>query len=116
MAALMRRKDCHFVEAHQCMLGLMLPGPDGVWRPGRKATGFLTNSPHIAAQLAVKCDGGHVHNTIQGRWASRCSVYPAELCRAICRGLENHLLYDKVAQLEASGRAEAGVSEEIGAL
>merc|ERR1711884_182851 len=37
------------VAAHQCMLGLVSRGCDGIEKPCLKPTGFLTNSPEIAA-------------------------------------------------------------------
>ena len=88
------------VIAHQCMLGLMTKGPDGRWMAAKKPTGFVTNSPQIAARLDVKCDGTHPHQTLLGRTrTSRAAQYPPALCDAICQGLVDHIARERLGQV-----------------
>ena len=90
------------VNGDQCRFGLTTTANNET-ALARKATGFLTNAPHIAKQLEKKCpnrSGWQVHKHIRledGRTRA-AQVYPPELCRAICRGLELQLEADRAGQ------------------
>eukprot|EP00972_Heterocapsa_arctica_P088524 13051748-Heterocapsa_arctica.AAC.1 len=53
------------VIGHMCAHGMWQVDDQG---PGliKKATGFLTNSPRIAARVGVKCAGDHRHIHLMG--------------------------------------------------
>ena len=114
MAKLIEEPGVVKVTAHQCMLGLLTRGPDGAPLPAKKATGFLTNSLHIAARLHVKCDGEHTHQPLVGGRASRAAQYPEPLCRAICEGLAEHLLHERIEK--EYGHGDLHAVEELEAL
>ena len=50
----------------------------------KKPTGWMTNAPALAKELAKPCSGDHRHVVlIGGNRARRAQVYPNELCKAI---------------------------------
>ena len=55
--------------------------------PVLKPTGFMTNSPCIARELAQLCPRDHEHVALVGGRAAAAAIYPEKLCIAICRGL-----------------------------
>ena len=55
--------------------------------PVLKPTGFMTNSPEIARELARLCPRNHSHVPLVGGRAAGAAIYPEKLCMAICRGL-----------------------------
>ena len=57
----------------------------------KKATTMITNSPEIAENLQLVCEGGHVHETLMGGRAAKAAEYPPALCQAIICGLRKHL-------------------------
>ena len=80
---LIQKPEVILVKGDQCRFGLLSKEGEVVKKP----TGFLTNSPQTAKELARECDGRHRHRQLAG--GSRCQqaqVYPPELCKAICRG------------------------------
>ena len=97
------------VVGDQCMYGLQTRDKD-TKALARKRTGFMTNSVYIAQQLERRCpnrDGYIVHQHIRlesGR-TKAAKVYPKELCRAICQGLQN--------QIQANARGQV-MPMEIG--
>ena len=80
-----------YVECDQCQYGLTWDDGNGHGeRPVRKRTGWLTNSPCVAAQLRKRCPGDHQHaNTIglSNKGRRHIERYPAKLVSAILRGL-----------------------------
>ena len=78
------------VVGDQCMYG-QVTEVEKVVLPARKATGFATNCPDIAAELSTRCDRSHQHGVLLDGRAGPAARYPARLCRAICRGLARHL-------------------------
>ena len=76
------------------------------WQFAKKPTTFMTNSPHLAAELNVKCDATHSHaHLVDGR-AARAAKYPEELCDAICRGIRHHLAHEQ-AELQERASDDA---------
>ena len=63
--------------------------------PVLKPTGFLTDSPLIARELARKCPRDHQHVNLLGGRAAGAAIYPPGLCRGICRGLAAQIQEDK---------------------
>ena len=70
----------------QCQYGLVAT-KKGVTGPAKKPTGFMTNSPKIAARLSLRCDGSHSHIHLNEGRAKAAEEYPDGLCKAICTGL-----------------------------
>ena len=90
------------VNGDQCRYGFTST-KSGRSGPARKATGFLTNAPCIAKQLSKQCPNRqgwmvHQHVRLEGGRTRLAQVYPPELCRAICRGLELQLQADREGQ------------------
>ena len=86
------------VVGDQCMYGLKSDG--GL---ARKRTGFLTNAVCIAQQLNKRCPNTsgytvHQHVIFEGGRTKRAQVYPRELCKAICIGLQKQMQADKHGQ------------------
>ena len=97
MLKLESHSDVQKVQIHMCRFGMLsrIGGVGSELGPVLKPTGFLTNAPLIAAELAKKCLGGHQHVNLLGGRASDAAIYPPGLCRAICRGLAAQLDKDK---------------------
>ena len=102
-----------------CQYGLKTTA-NGVTGPARKRTGFLTNSPCIAQQLNLRCPNKagwmvHQHITLESGRTKVAQVYPPELCRAICDGLELQLRADRQAQfmIATVGTTENKSSTEL---
>eukprot|EP00974_Lingulodinium_polyedra_P026548 2560677-Lingulodinium_polyedra.AAC.1 len=85
------------VVGRQCQYGLATPGPDGVKVPARKATRFASSAPEILRKLDKQCKGEHAHQHLVGGRAAAAARYPAELCKALLRGID--------AQRRREGRA-----------
>ena len=76
---LCRLDGVHRITMDQCRFNLR--GEQGLHR---KATGILTNNPHIAERLEVRCTRDHTHEPIEGGKRSvRSQVYTPELIDAI---------------------------------
>ena len=90
------------VTGDQCMYGFRAKNREHMG-PAQKRTGFLTNSTRIAQQLIRRCPikiGYMVHNHVRlecGR-TRNAQVYPRELCRAVCVGLQNHIKADEAGR------------------
>ncbi len=96
--------------ADQCQYGLTSVDEQG---PGaaRKTTRFLTNSPHIAAELDRKCPGNHRHvHLVNGR-AAAAQRYPKDLCEAICRGAAAQLRAKKPLQSRDARETQERIKE-----
>ena len=86
MINLKNMKDILHVVADQCQFGLTVT-VKGTKRLAKKRTGFLTNSPEVAKELARQCQGGHDHQQLEGgNLTKQAQCYPPALCEAICRG------------------------------
>ena len=81
------------VAADLCMFGMT---SRDMWGEGlaKKPTKFLTNSPHIAKWLSLKCSQDHRHVSLVGGRAKACEVYPRQLCEAMLQGLKDQLVDD----------------------
>ena len=88
------------VMADMCRFGMVTHGPGGTGL-AMKPTRFLTNSIMVAKQLERKCLNkilgikDHEHIALEGSRTKQGQVYPAELCRAICRGIRDQKEFDK---------------------
>ena len=84
----------------------------------RKSIGSMTNSACIANRMSRQCPNKsgrliHQHIKLEGGRAKQAQVYPKELCRAICEGLQRQLQADKDGQfLLANVGAEANDTSE----
>jgi len=93
--------------------------------PVRKATGFMTNAPRLAASLSRLCDGqdgacggvnkgsGRRHRQCEGRVAREAALYPPGLCKAILRGISRQLMDDGVFSAGEVGVQALTVREVI---
>jgi len=75
----------------------------------KKPSGFMSNAPQLLKALTRRCQGhdgecsraaGGRHATANGKVGKDAAVYPAELCRAIVRGM--------VAEMKDRGIHRAG--------
>ena len=84
--------NVQLVVADQCMYGLRTRSrTDKGFKPARKRTKFMTNSPEIARVLNKLCPGHHDHEMLTGWTAKVAAKYPEPLCKAICTGLINEM-------------------------
>eukprot|EP00972_Heterocapsa_arctica_P043955 6491785-Heterocapsa_arctica.AAC.1 len=67
-----------------------------------KATGFLTNSPRIAARVGERHSGDHRHIHMMGGRDAAAQVYLERLCRAICTGVKEQLRDDEKTRRTSS--------------
>lgn len=67
----------------------------GITKQAKKPTKFMTNSPCIAAELAVKCNRKHEHQALLGGRAERAAEYPEQLCKALCREIARQIKSDE---------------------
>ena len=88
---------------HMCRFGMKVEGLGGRADLVLKPTGWLTNGWPIGREVATRCNISHAeldkeqcrHVAIKGgRIASKCEVYPTELCKAVIRGLRRQLEED----------------------
>ena len=95
---LMTKEGIIRVNGDQCMFGIK--SNDGTREgPARKATGFFTNSVGIAEKFNRRCpnrhgDIIHKHVTLESGRTRAAQVYPEDLCRAICEGLQDQIRMD----------------------
>ena len=86
---LLAHEDVQRVQTHMCQFGMTsrIGGVGSELGPVLKPTGFLTNSPCIAKELARLCPRDHKHVALVGGRAAGAAIYPEKLCVAICKGL-----------------------------
>ena len=96
---LLKHDDVLRVQTHMCQFGMTsrIGGVGSELGPVLKPTGFMTNSPYIARELARLCPRDHKHVHLVGGRAAEAAIYPEKLCVAICRGLS---IQKKGAQVE----------------
>lgn len=68
--------------------------------PVKKPISMLTNSPYVAKELSRRCPGDHEHVHLLGGRAVAAQVYPAELCRSVCKGIVAQKSADHSRMLE----------------
>ena len=56
---------------------------DGMVKPARKSTRFITTSVEVAKCLSHQCDGSHPHIHL----VQKAQEYPRGLCEAIYSGI-----------------------------
>ena len=61
-----------------------------------KPTKLMTNSQHIAAQPSRRCKRSNRHIPLIGGRAAAAQIYPPALCKAILRGLREHLQAENI--------------------
>ena len=94
-------------NAHMCRYGMTKMTEQGP-RFVKKPAGFPTNSPTIASHLDGECQGDRAHVTLHGKTRTQhARIYPEQLCRAICQGLQEH------KRLDAQGLSQIGTVDSI---
>ena len=81
-------------------------GPGLVKKPSR----FMSNSQEIMKRIAIRCQGGHRHITLEGSArTSKAQKYPLALCREVCIGIRKQCVLDSNTgrQLAVGRRAES---------
>ena len=87
------------VVGDQCLYGCEAESGS----PVKKPTGFMTNTPELGKELAMRCSGrsgncsrpeGGTHAQCRGKTARMASMYHVKLCRAILVGSSNQLTHD----------------------
>ena len=91
-----------------CMFGMRAVDADGVERPVKKPTRWMSNAPRLLRSLGFRCDGKHAHTRLLGGRAGAAAVYPPEMVVAIVRGLQAQREEDARA-----GRTEAPLSAAL---
>ena len=81
--------------ADQCQYGLVTLDPDGVSKPAKKPTRFVSNGWCLLEELCRRCPGDHSHQPLMGGRAAAAAEYPDDLCHAVCRGLVRQKQYEK---------------------
>ena len=104
MTRLQGYPDVRKVQTHMCQFGMVsrTANVGSALGPILKSTGFLTNCPGIARELARKCPRYHEHVHLVGGRAAGAALYPQGLCRAICRRLAAHLREDKARRVRTA--------------
>jgi hypothetical protein len=88
------------VIAHQCCYGPLAVddlGPGLVMKPTR----FMTNSTKVPDRFSPRCQKDHRHVQLVGGKAAAAAVHPAELCRAIVKGISEQMNEDEKNMLLA---------------
>jgi hypothetical protein len=85
-----------FAIFDQCMMGQC--DPDGI--PTRKATGLLASHDILVQDFHVRCDGSHVHVSLEGsvRGISRCryaQTWPRRMLECICKAVKKLMNQDQ---------------------
>ena len=99
MQKLMKKHVVIRAVGDQCMYGLKSKDDKGEGF-ARKRTGFLTNSVCVAKRLSKMCpnrNGFQVHRHVRvecGR-TRVAQVYPQELCRQMCKGIQEQVEADR---------------------
>ena len=103
------------VVGDQCRYGLT--SSDGKHTGlAKKSTGFMTNSPCIAAALNKRCKNTkqhqvHEHVVLINGGPKAAQVYPSALCKAVCQGIRQQIIVDGKGQLllaQVDGEASSG--------
>ena len=89
----MREETVVKVRTDMCAFGMKSVDEQGE-APVLKPTGFMTNSMEVAKALDKRCPGCSRHVHLMSGRASACQVYPAGLCRAVCRGVIQQARHD----------------------
>ena len=109
---LLECNDVLRVQTHMCQFGMVsrVGGVGSEVGPGLKPTGFMTNSPCIARELARLCPRDHEHVHLVGGRAAGAAIYPEKLCVAICKGLVNQKKEQKSRMLQSHPMCSGRVS------
>jgi hypothetical protein len=92
-----------------CVFGMTSTDRDGIRKPVKKPTRWLSNAPALLRHLAGRCAGRHAeHTQLLGGRAAGAAVYPPGLVLAIVRGLQAQREED-----HAMGRASCPLSAAI---
>ena len=87
------------LRVDQCQYGLELQGEDGVLRPNKKPTVFITQCPAMATTLNRTCNKNHVHTQLKGSMNMRQPQgYPEGLVRAMLTGIKLQKEWDERGQ------------------
>ena len=73
--------------------------------PAKKPTSLHTHSVEVDRSMGVKCKGGHRHVHLMAGRARAAAHYPANFCKALCRGLKRQ------ARVDASGLMSTHILE-----
>ena len=117
MQRLMRRQGVMIVVGDQCRYGLVSQDKQREG-PARKRTGFLTNAVCVARRLCNKCPNQagyvvHRHVILENGRTKVAQIYPDELCREICKGIQEQVEVDRKGQhLLAQVSADDGDTTE----
>ena len=119
LARLLVEANGKYATGDQCCFGKK---DADTGKPVRKATGWLCNSEHILNRIAKRCRcpfGSHqnvVGSNSLGLRSKQAAMYPRALCRAICQGLLDTMVFDyswKVPNFEAAFPTFEEQSEEV---
>ena len=103
MERLLAVPSVQLVYGDQCQFGAEVIFGRATGRPVKKPSGFMTNSPGVAAALDRQCAGiggwcsrprGGRHELCSGKVASDAQVYPRGLCRAVLKGISDQMRAD----------------------
>lgn len=92
--SIMQKQNVEKVTGHMCR-GHMTSKDEYGTGLVKKLTSCMTNSPKVAAELSVKCMGGHRHAHLMSGRAKNAQIYPNGQCLTILKGLKDELVADE---------------------
>lgn len=100
--SILKQQNVTRVVGDQCMYGLKARDQEREG-PARKSIGCMTNSVCIAQQLSQRCPNKagyqvHRHVRLEDGRTKQAQVYPKELCKAICLGIQKQIRADTAGQ------------------
>ena len=109
MKQLMATRGVQTVVSHQCEYGLTSADAQGVQRPVKKPTRWMSSSDAMIQRLSKRCSG-HVHQQLVGGRAAQAAFYPLELVLEILRGMRDQ------ANVEDQREREEGTAKQMSLL
>jgi hypothetical protein len=79
----------HWTVGHMCAQGMTSVDEEGIERPVRKATRWMSNGIMLLRALMGRCDGSHKHTVLLNGRPEAAAVYPPKLVRSILRGIKD---------------------------
>ena len=90
---ILNRRGVQCVCGDMCTFGMLQSDEQGEGLI-KKMTGFMTNPPEVARELNQTRPGNHRHIHLFNGRAAKAQVYPEKLCKAMTKGLMNHMKVD----------------------
>ena len=98
--ALLRDDRVSSVIGDMCQQGMTAPDDQGLHRPVKQPTRWMSSSECILHRLSARCSGDHSHTVLRGSApgygsrTARAAEYPRKLCKSILRVIASQKLRD----------------------